>query len=98
MKPPCKQCLKYAICIAQTQLSCEDFYKFFNDMHDKLKMKHGAKVRKNGWALSLEERNEAWDELWNEVYKCMPNCQGLFRGEKKQKMPRYPKPVRVSSK
>jgi len=92
MKSPCKECLKYAICIGKKQLSCEDFYTFFNDTHDTLKLANGAKDLRS--PLTLELRNKAWDQLWVEVRKHMPNCQGLFRNTKRQKMPNFPRPTR----
>lgn len=89
MNPPCKECLKYAICIGKKQLSCDDFYTFFNDTHDTLKSKDLRRP------LTLELRNEVWDKVWVEVRTHMPNCQGLFRDTELQKMPNFPKPTRV---
>jgi len=93
VKCPCKECLKYAICIGQKQLSCEDFYTFFNDTHDALKLAYGAFTTTSYMTLNL--RNKVWDKLWDKVRIHMPNCQGLFRNQKRQKMPNYPRPTRV---
>ena len=83
---PCKGCISYPICISQKQLSCDDLYTFFNDTHDRLKIKAGGKAGNRGtFDLPLEKRNELWDELWEIMYKTLPNIQGMFRNTKKEK-------------
>ena len=42
MKPPCKKCLKYAVCISQNQLSCDELQNFFNDIHQSIKKRYAA--------------------------------------------------------
>jgi len=93
MNPPCKECLKYAICIGKKQLSCDDFYTFFNDTHDTLKL--GNEVYTSTGYMTLEKRRKVWGKLWDEVRIHMPNCQGLFRNQKRQKMPNYLRPTRI---
>ena len=88
MKPPCKGCISYPICIGQKQVSCEDLYTFFNDNHDRLKIEAGADPETiDVFYLTLEKRNEVWDELWEILYEFLPNIKGMFRSTKKQKMP-----------
>jgi len=88
MKPPCKGCISYPICIGQKQLSCEDLYTFFNDNHDRLKLEAGADPEKIGpFSLPLEKRNEVWDELWEIMYEFLPNITGMFRSTRRQRMP-----------
>ena len=80
MKIPCKGCLSYPICIGQKQLSCEDLHDFFRITHRRLKVEAGEKSgESNKFTLPLEKRNEIWDELWEILYKTLPNIKGMFR-------------------
>ena len=89
MNPPCKECLKYPICISEKQLSCDALFTFFNDTHDRLKIEAGADPETiDPFCLSLEERNKIWDEMWEVLYEFLPNIKGMFRNTKKQKMPK----------
>ena len=91
MTIPCRECLKFAICIGQKQLSCEDVYTYFNDSHDRLKLEVSGTLEPN--QITLEDRNKAWDMLWDVMREDLPNLQGLFRSSKRQKFPNDSNPL-----
>lgn len=92
MKIPCKTCLKYAICISQKQLSCDDLQDFFNNIHIEMKEVEISKLNRGKQYvaylsfLHLEQRNKAWDNTWEQMYKHFPNLESLFRGTSRQQM------------
>ena len=86
MKPPCKKCLKYAVCISQNQLSCDELQNFFNDIHQSIKKRY-VYGEVTVYNLGLPERNKAWDEAWEEMYKFLPNLKGMFRSTQRQNLP-----------
>ena len=89
---PCirDKCLKYPICIAHTNISCDDLQDYFNSIHYSIMETYVKPSKKKSvfdvFDLNLEERNKAWDETWAELQKYLPNINGMFRSTTRQKM------------
>lgn len=89
---PCKQCLKLPICISRTNISCNSLQDYFNTLHYSIREKYVKPEKRKSifdvFDITLEERNKAWDETWEEIYECLPKLNGMFRSTSRQKMAR----------
>lgn len=88
-KIPCKQCLKYAICVGQRSITCDEVQTYFNNVHDYIKME--MKIHKES-NHNLVERNKAWDKAWEIMFHDLPNVKALCLNTVRQQMPNSTNP------
>ena len=74
---PCKQCLKFPICLTQTAITCADFHDYFTDTYRDRKEEMRNDFKMNH--LTTELQNNAWDYAWDRAKETLPNATGFYR-------------------
>jgi hypothetical protein len=80
MNPPCDQCLKFAICIGNKQIMCNDFYEYFTKTYRQRKQELREDFSMTHLTESLE--NNAWDYAWDKAKEIFPDSN-MFRTQLK---------------
>lgn len=75
---PCKQCLKFPVCLGRKEIRCDDFHDYLVKVYREKKEIWKEFLKMNH--LDIEHQNQAWDSAWDVMQETFPYMRSLYRG------------------